>query len=1055
MRHEAITKIKSCIFYCLLACSSIVSGQMYSFRNYGAESNIPNGFVYTINQSNDGYMWIGTGFGLSRFDGFDFYPVQYPDSVTGRIPSVSFRDKTGKLWFGCSDGSVFIAEGNKLTGLPLNNSRSITAIVDGPDGQVYVIPQGDVVFRVDPLHTGNIFKYSLPSDVVVFSACFNNNGKLLLGTRENILVFKVDKELLSQEGSVEGFDNSTVTSIFQLAGGQNFVAGTEGNGLFNLRMTESGGSVSRFINHPELNSISVQSITEDQDKSIWVSTFGSGVIQISLSGNSETISSLRYYNSKSGLGTNDVKTVLQDIEGNFWFGTYGKGVSMLASYAFSFYQPGSDASQNNIIYAGNSGINYILGTPAGFHIFDAASGRSLSFTNLIHQTANAEITSYFPDNAGNLWIGTAGSGLFVRNISGSVRKAYQSGDSGSDFIKDIIADARGVWLATSNGLLLLDKTGSTVIERFDINKGLPHNSINKLFSDRNGNICVATETDKMYWIDKDFNIIHGTGSMSGSTKNKLLSIAQDKEGNLWAATEGNGVFKCHNDSVTAITRSNDLFSNYCYGILSDSENEIWIGHDKGFSRYDAGKRIIRIYGSGFAHEGTCNPNAMFESSDKKIFIGTTQGVVVYDRAKDKNRNTAPLNNINYITVNDVRYDYTPSIILPYSRKYLVKVSFTGISFANPDKVYYSTFLENYDLGWTELNDSREVTYSLGDGKYKFNLISRTLDGLTRETPLSFEIIISHPVWKRWWFILLVIAAVIAILTFIVRQREKAQKKIQEYLEKELDERTSMIRQQKAEIETQNIEITDSINYAKRIQTSILPDIAKLKETFKDAYILFHPRDIVSGDFYWFDKLDEERFMIVCADSTGHGVPGAFMSMIGSTLLQDIVNRQKITKPSTILKMLDRQIFTTLNQNSELGVANDGMDMVICEVNIKTRHVLFASAMRPIIIVINGEPFYIRGNRLSVGGESLYEKFFDDQEYYLNEGDTLYFFSDGLPDQFGGTDGKKLKIARLKRLVEEISKLPMAEQDEAMSKFFLDWKGSFDQVDDVIFMGVRV
>ena len=117
--------------------------------------------------------------------------------------------------------------------------------------------------------------------------------------------------------------------------------------------------------------------------------------------------------------------------------------------------------------------------------------------------------------------------------------------------------------------------------------------------------------------------------------------------------------------------------------------------------------------------------------------------------------------------------------------------------------------------------------------------------------------------------------------------------------------------QKGEIELQNIEITDSINYAKRIQTSILPDINKLKESFKDAFILFHPRDIVSGDFYWFDKLEDDKFILVCADSTGHGVPGAFMSMIGSTLLQDIVTRKRISKPSEILSLLDKQIFPHL------------------------------------------------------------------------------------------------------------------------------------------------
>jgi serine phosphatase RsbU (regulator of sigma subunit) len=354
-----------------------------------------------------------------------------------------------------------------------------------------------------------------------------------------------------------------------------------------------------------------------------------------------------------------------------------------------------------------------------------------------------------------------------------------------------------------------------------------------------------------------------------------------------------------------------------------------------------------------------------------------------------------------------------------------------------------------------MTNSREVSYSLSDGKYVFSLVAAGEEGISHEPPLSFGIIIRPPVWRTWWFILLMLIALAGIVTMIIRERDKSQKQVQEYLEKELEIRTSVVMKQKGEIELQNIAITDSINYAKRIQSSILPDITKLKESFKDAFILFHPRDIVSGDFYWFDKLDDEKFVLVCADSTGHGVPGAFMSMIGSTLLQDIVTRKRITKPSEILTLLDKQIFSTLNQNVELGISNDGMDVVVCEFNIKTRHIRFASAMRPVIIVIDGEPYYIKGNRSSVGGESVIEKFYDDQEYYLSEGDTIYLFSDGLPDQFGGPDGKKLKIARLKKYIEQVSKMPMDEQKHMMAKFFFDWKGTYDQVDDVLLMGVKV
>jgi serine phosphatase RsbU (regulator of sigma subunit) len=328
-------------------------------------------------------------------------------------------------------------------------------------------------------------------------------------------------------------------------------------------------------------------------------------------------------------------------------------------------------------------------------------------------------------------------------------------------------------------------------------------------------------------------------------------------------------------------------------------------------------------------------------------------------------------------------------------------------------------------------------------------------GLSDENPVVFQLYIKKPFWRTWWFILSGIAAIAVSVVLIVRQREKEQKRIQLYLERELEARTSVVMKQKDKIELQNIEITDSINYAKRIQSSILPDFTRVEETFNDAFLFFRPRDIVSGDFYWFDKFSEDKFILVCADSTGHGVPGAFMSMIGSTILQDIITRQRITKPSEILKMLDRQIFSTLNQNIELGVSNDGMDMVICEINIKKRHIRFSSAMRPVILVLDGEPIYVKGNRCSVGGESVIEKFFDDQEYYLNNGDSIYLFSDGLPDQFGGTDGKKMKIARLKKLIEDVNNLPMPGQKEVISKFYEEWKGDYDQVDDILMIGVSL
>jgi serine phosphatase RsbU (regulator of sigma subunit) len=603
-------------------------------------------------------------------------------------------------------------------------------------------------------------------------------------------------------------------------------------------------------------------------------------------------------------------------------------------------------------------------------------------------------------------------------------------------------------------VVVIDRISGAVKKKFKIEDRLPHNSINQIYIKKDGNALVATECDRLYNIDLNEGVTVGSKIMFGSSKNKVLCFTERSNGEIWAGTSGNGIYCFSEDSVSRITTSNGLLSNFCYSILADSDEKIWIGHERGFSRYDLKTGNIKVFATDFAKGGDCNLNALYETSDGKVLFGTSEGLIVYNRMRDKKNQVAPINNILSVTINNVKYPFRKAYSLPYN-KYSIKIEYAGISLSNPEKVYYSTKLDNWDDKWSEMKLSREADYSLRDGKYKFNLVSVNEDGLSQNEPVTFDIYIKQPVWRSWWFILSAILVSAGVVIIIIREREKAQNRIKEYLENELAERTRLVLKQKDEIELQNIEITDSINYAKRIQSSILPDVNKLKETFKDAFIIFHPRDIVSGDFYWFDKFNDDKFIIVCADSTGHGVPGAFMSMIGSTLLQDIVSRKEITRPSQILSMLDKQIFSTLNQNIDLGVSNDGMDLVVCEFNIKTRHIRFAAAMRPVIIVMQEEPVYIKGNRCSVGGESVIEKYFDDQEYYLNEGDIIYMFSDGLPDQFGGPDGKKMKIARLKKLIDSVRKLPMTEQKEMISNYFFDWKGDYEQVDDILLMGIRV
>jgi len=1057
MKRLFLHKISLSTIACLFLFAEVASGQAYRFRNYGTENNLPSEVIYTINQDNNGYLWVGTTEGLSRFDGFGFYKVQFPDSTSGRYSTVSVKDKQGNLWFGCNDGNLFYTSGSVLKQVVLPNSSGtgISSILEGADGNIYVFTQRKPFYKVDPAKPAEAKIIPFDPDPNIFSASFTGSGEMLLGTQENILICRITRDSLVTTGSVEGFDYSAIMSIKRIYESPGFIIGTDGNGLFHLKLEDGEKTLSRFYGFPGLENLSVKSITPDSKNNIWVSTRGTGAVKLQFLSRSDSLASVRFLDKTSGLAGENVLVIFEDFERNIWLGFNGDGLSILTSDSFEFIKPGNGSQPNNIIFTGKLGNDYFLGTPAGFYVYDLENRKPLSFTAIPVQTGRREISSYYIDNENNIWIGTKGSGLYLKKMTDQITPFYRSGDTGADYISGISISGDNIWLATLNGVCIISKQSGVLKNRFNTNNGLAHNSINQILLEDDGSGYIATESNMLSRIDPDSGIFASEVSMYGLLLNKVIALTRDNKGTIWAATLGNGVFEFSSDSVKLLSTANGLLSNYSYSILADKENNIWIGHERGISRYNQRTGITKVIGTGFAGNGMCNQNGIYESPDGKILIGTTEGLIIYDRLKDQNNQIAPINNINSVTINNVEYQYQPSFSLPYKKRYNVRISFTGINFSDPGKVYYSTFLENYEDDWTEITDQREVSYSLRDGRYKFNLISVNEDGLEQEKPLTLEINIKKPFWRTWWFILLLMSIVTGIVIMIIREREKAQKKIQEYLEKELEARTKVVMKQKTELELQNLEITDSINYARRIQSSILPDVKRLKEHFRDAFVMLYPRDIVSGDFYWFDKTDDDTFILVCADSTGHGVPGAFMSMIGSTLLQDIVSRQRISKPSEILTMLDKQIFTILNQNLEEGVSNDGMDIVVCEFTLKNRHVRFSSAMRPVLLVMGGETYYIKGNRASVGGETVQEKYFDDQEYYLNEGDIIYMFSDGLPDQFGGTDGKKMKVARLKNLIGDISGLPVKEQEEALEKFYREWKGNYEQVDDILFMGIQV
>lgn len=302
---------------------------------------------------------------------------------------------------------------------------------------------------------------------------------------------------------------------------------------------------------------------------------------------------------------------------------------------------------------------------------------------------------------------------------------------------------------------------------------------------------------------------------------------------------------------------------------------------------------------------------------------------------------------------------------------------------------------------------------------------------------------------------LLVIAILVFVTVIVLFKAYSNKKM---VNKQLTQKNVEIENQKEIIEIKQKGITDSINYALRIQEALLPSKEMKQTLFPESFVLLLPKDIVSGDFYWYSEKNGKK-IITAVDCTGHGVPGAFMSMIGVTFLNEIINERGITKPSDILGELRDRVKTSLKQKGLDGESRDGMDMAIVSFNKDFTEVEYAGANNPLWIfrkenndikILEFAPDkrpigYFKGQGLA----------FTNQTISLQKGDTLYIFSDGYADQFGGPKGKKFKYKQIKEILAEINHLPMHAQEEHLLKRFIEWRGNLEQIDDVCIIGISV
>lgn len=295
---------------------------------------------------------------------------------------------------------------------------------------------------------------------------------------------------------------------------------------------------------------------------------------------------------------------------------------------------------------------------------------------------------------------------------------------------------------------------------------------------------------------------------------------------------------------------------------------------------------------------------------------------------------------------------------------------------------------------------------------------------------------------------LISLSIIGLLGFLLFRTVRSILKKEEALTQEILESHALI-------EAKNKDITDSIQYAKRIQEAILPDTDQIKHRFPDSFVLFLPRDIVSGDFYWFNER-KNSFVIAAVDCTGHGVPGALMSMIGNTILNESINNSTDEDPGEILDLLDKGIKQALKQYDDNPETRDGMDLALVSFDKQFRQLQYAGAFRPLLHIRGNQMTEIRADRFPIGGGGGYEKTkFTTNKVSLQDGDLIYLFSDGYPDQIGGEKSKKFMTKRFKEMIMQHCSLSMEEQKKIYHQELIRWQGENEQMDDILVIGIRV
>lgn len=1105
-----------CLFF--LLNSTLAQFTDLKFEHLTVEDGLSQNSVFCVLQDSYGFLWFGTqDGGVNKFDGYDFTiytnMLDQPGSIAGNNISKLYEDKKGRVWIGTWGAGLDLYDPSfesfthykhhPETTNCISHNR-IRAIIEDLHGNMWIGTAGGGLNKL-VLDTETFKHYqsdqqnsnSLLNDII-WDLDFDQRNLLWIATDKGISIFDPVNEkfilldtLINNRNPLSGKQIRCIT-----IGGDGFVWVGTTDGLYGINLPQK--SIYQFSLNDDLSNdpgvFQINTVFEDHDGQIWIGSHAGGLFLF----NKKSETFLRFTHDPKNpysISFNDIREVFQDISGNLWIATRGGGVNRLNVNATKFnhysHNPfNSKSLSSNQVWAiceDFSGGIWVGTYGGGLNLLSRESGNFkhyLAHPEHVNSLSNNIVLSLYPGGGGVLWIGTQGGGLnkFIPETGEfTIYSTDESNDSGigDNLVSCLLEDSNGIlWIGTDMGLDKMDIAQESFVHyrsKQNDSTSISDNRIWSIYLDSEERLWIGTDNGLNLFDQKanEFQrFLYHPDDVSSISDNDIFCIYQDALGNMWFGT-GRGLSR-----LVSLSGGFDRFTSLphlsgipVYGIVEDMQKNLWISTINGLVQFNRESMDTRYFDASDGLQSNEFIRGAYWQNPitGEICLGGINGFNTFLPEEIAVNTFIPpvvitqFNLFNQpVTISDKGPLFqciteTKEIKLNY-RQYDFSFRFVALNYTNTLKNQYKYRLSGYEEEWKEVGADRTATYTnISHGSYIFSVIGSNNDDIWNEEGASIRITITPPFWKTTIFYTGTALFILLSIIGAIKIRERNLLREKKILEVRVAERTQEVMDQKSEIERKNLEITDSITYAQRIQNAILPEKQELISAFPESFVLYQPKDIVSGDFYWFGKhLDNQIVAVV--DCTGHGVPGAFMSMIGNSLLNHIVFENQITRPDEILAHLDRGIIHALKQEGQgLSYQDDGMDASVCCINDNSEELLFAGASQSIILVNNNSFRKLEGDIYSIGGVfSIGE---NDQfalhKLTITPGEMLYLYSDGYQDQFGGNNNQKFMATAFEELIREIFNKSMVEQQKILETRFESWRGENKQTDDVLVMGLRL